>query len=96
MTKIAVVIGRTGKGLFKWLEEHNLTVPKTKDVAEIIAAMIETYERNDTAKRKEIVKRILEITNSPPQLAVEVVRQFARVADTYRTLLNLIEEASKK
>ena len=94
MTKVAFVIGRTGEGLFRWLEEHNLTVPKTEDVAEIIADMIRAYEKNDTTKRKEIVERILKLTSPPPELAIEVIRQFARTADTYRTLLNLAEKIS--
>ena len=92
MTKVAFVIGRTSEGLLRWLEKHNLTVLKIEDVAEIIADIIKAYQKNDTIKRKEIIKRILEATNSPPQLAVEVVRQFARAADTYRTLLSLMEE----
>jgi len=96
MTKVTFVIGRTGEGLFRWLEEHNLTVPKTKVVAEIIADMIKAYERDDKTKLCELIERIWEVTNSPPQLYVEVVKQFGKVADTYRTLFSLIERMSKE
>ena len=96
MTKIAFVIGRTGEGLFRWLEDHNLTVPRTKEVAEIIADMIKAYERNDKAKLCELIERIWKVTNSPSQLYIAVVRQFAKVADTYRTLFSLIEKISKE
>ena len=96
MTKVAFVIGRTGEGLFRWLEEHNLTVPKTEVVAEIIADMIKAYEKGDRAKLCELIERIWEVTNCPPQLYIGVVKQFGKVADTYRTLFSLIERMSKE
>jgi len=90
MGEISVVMGRTYEGLLKWLAEHDLAIPEMEEISEIVVDIIKAYKSNDTSKREELIKRILKITNCPPELATETVRQFARLASTYMTLLDII------
>ena len=92
MIEIVTVIGRTYEGLARWLKYHNLTVPDEKEAADIVIAIIKAYQNNDTERAKEIIERIIQVTNSPPELAKDVIRQFGRLAETCMVLFHLVDK----
>lgn len=90
LVEIVAIVGRTYEGLVQWLKKHNLSVPDMDEIADITVDIIKAYRDNDLLKAKEITERIIQVTNSSPELAQDVIKEFGRLAETYMALLDVV------
>jgi len=101
--KVTIFLGRTVEGFNKFLIERNLNVIETEILALYVLDAMENFEKRDREASNLLIKEILTLTNvEDGETAVDVTRQFGRLCDTYRTVLqtltgkeNVMEEKEK-
>ncbi len=89
--KVIIMLGRPVEGFIKFLTERELNVIKPEILALYVLDAMENFEKNDRAASNLLIKEILILINvEDAETAVEVTRQFGRLCDTYRTLLQIL------
>jgi len=89
--KVMIFLGRTVEGFNKFLIERNLNVIETEILALYVLDAMENFEKRDRAASNLLIKEILTLVNvEDGETAVDVTRQFGRLCDTYRALLQTL------
>ena len=89
--KVMIFLGRTVEGFNKFLTERNLNVIETEILALYVLDAMENFEKGDREGSNLLIKEILTLTNvEDGETAVDVTRQFGRLCDTYRTVLQTL------
>ena len=89
--KIIIFLGRTVEGFNKFLTERNLNVIETELLALYVLDAMENFEKGDREGSNLLIKEILTLTNvEDGETAVDVTRQFGKLCDTYRTVLQTL------
>jgi len=89
--KVIIFLGRTVEGFNKFLTERNLNVIETEILALYVLDAMENFEKRDREASNLLIKEILTLTNvEDAETAVDVTRQFGKLCDTYRTLLQTL------
>ncbi len=89
--KVFIFLGRNVEGFNKFLTDRNLNVIETETLALYVLDAMENFERRDREASNLLINEILTLTNvKDGEIAVDVTRQFGRLCDTYRTLLQTL------
>jgi len=101
--KVIIFLGRNVEGFNKFLTERNLNVIETETLALYVLDAMRNFEKKDRKASNLLIQEILHLVNvKDANTAVAVTRQFGKLCDTYRTLLqtltgkeNVTEEKEK-
>ncbi len=95
--QINVFIGRTAVGFNKFLEENELTPLDPEALAGFVIRGFYNFDRKDREASNVLLKEIWELVGAPDgEAALEVTRQFGKLCDFYRTVLDSLVEDSKQ
>ena len=94
--KVVVFVGRTAGGFLRFLKENNLNPIEPEILADYVRRAIITFENDDVAASHRLLNEIWDIVGVKDQdMAVKVTRQFGKLGDTYRTILQELSGKSK-
>lgn len=89
--QVTIFLGRTAEGFNKFLTEKNLKIIAPEILAHFVMDAIVAYEIKNLEASNNLVQEILYLVGvEDAETAVEVTRQFGRLCDTYRTVLQSI------
>jgi len=96
MPEVTILIGRTASGFNRWLKERNLTKIEAEKLAELVLETIDAYEKRDENQIKLILLELYRLTGARDILiCIELARQFARLCDTTKTVIEFLKEENK-
>ena len=88
---VTIFVGRTAEGFIKFLKKNNLNTIETEILADYVRKAIINFEKDDIAASNRLLNEIWDIVGAQdPDIALEVTRQFGKLCDTYRTVLQSI------
>jgi len=88
---VTIFVGRTAEGFIKFLKTNNLNTIETEILADYVRKAIINFEKDDIDASNRLVNEIWDLVGAQdPDMAVEVTRQFGKLCDTYRTVLQSI------
>ena len=89
--EVTIFLGRTAEGFNKFLIENNLKVVEPGILAHFVMDGIVAYEIRDREASNNLVQEILHLVGvEDAEIAVDVTRQFGKLCDTYRTVLQTL------
>ena len=95
--KISLVIGRTATGFNKFLEDNDMTPIEPEALAGFVIRGFENFANKDREASNVLLKEIWALVGAPDaKTAVEVTRQFGKLCDFYRTILDYAKEDSNQ
>lgn len=100
---VTIFVGRTAEGFLKFLKKNNLNTIEPEILADYVRKSIINFEKKDRNASNLLLNEIWDIVGAQdPDMAVEVTRQFGKLCDMYRTVLqslagkeNLSEELER-
>ncbi len=94
--QINIFIGRTASGFNKFLEENDLNPIEPEALAGFVVRGFENFANKDREASNVLLKEIWAIVGAPDgEAAYEVTRQFGKLCDFYKTVLDsLVEDAN--
>ena len=89
--KVVVFVGRTAGGFLRFLEKNNLNPIEPELLAEYVRRSIINFENDDRKASNSLLTEIWDIVGVQDQeLTVQVTRQFGKLCDMYKTLLQTL------
>ncbi len=86
--KVVVFVGRTAGGFLRFLKENNLNPIEPEILAEYVRRSIINFEHDNRAASNRLLNEVWDIVGvQDPDLTVEVTRQFGKLCDLYKTIL---------
>ena len=83
-----IIVGRTADGFLKFLKENNLNTIDPELLADYIIEGIINFGKDDRDASNLLLNEIWDIVGAQdPDTALEVTRQFAKLCDMYRSIL---------
>ena len=93
--RISVIVGRTAGGFNKFLERNELTPIDPEVLAGFMIRGFYNFDRKDREASNVLLKEIWELVGAKDgETAYEVTRQFGKLCDLYRTVLDSLAEDS--
>lgn len=100
---MTIFFGRTVGGFLKFLKKKNLNTIEPEILADYVRRAIINFEKDDRDASNLLLNEIWDIVGAQdPDIAVEVTRQFGKLCDMYRSILqelsgkvNLSEELER-
>ena len=94
--QINVFIGRTASGFNKFLERNELTPIEPEALAGFMIRGFKNFANKDRESSNVLLKEIWDLVGAKDgETAYEVTRQFGKLCDFYRTVLDSLVEDSK-
>jgi len=85
---VTIFVGRTAGGFIKFLKENNLNTVDPELLADYVRQSIINFEKDDRAASNRLLNEIWDIVGAQdPDIATEVARQFGKLCDMYRAIL---------
>jgi len=100
---VTIFVGRTGGGFLKFLKKNNLNTIEPEILADYVRRAIINFEKDDRDASNRLLNEIWDLVGCKDHdMALEVTRQFAKLCDMYRSILqelfgkvNLSEELER-
>ena len=87
-TTVTIFVGRTAGGFLNFLKKNNLNTIEPEILADYVRKAIINYEKDDRDASDRLLNDIWDLVGAQDaDMAVEVTRQFGKLCDTYRTVL---------
>lgn len=94
--RISVIVGRTAGGFNKFLERNELNPIDPEVLAGFVVRGFYNFDRKDREASNVLLKEIWDLVGAKDgETAYEVTRQFGKLCDFYRTVLDSLVEDSK-
>ncbi len=94
--QINVFIGRTATGFNKFLERNDMTPIEPEALAGFVIRGFENFAKDDREASNVLLNEIWELVGAKDgEMALEVTRQFGKLCDFYRTVLDSLVEDAK-
>ena len=91
--RISVFIGRTAGGFKKFLAENDLNPIDPEILASFVIRGFYNFEHDDREASNVLLKEIWELVGAEDgETAIEVTRQFGKLCDFYKTVLQHIKD----
>ena len=88
---VTIFVGRTVGGFIKFLKENNIDVIEPEILADYVLRAIKSYEKGDLEASNRLINEIWDLVGAKdPDIAVEVTRQFGKLCDMTRSVLQKI------
>ncbi len=88
-----VFVGRTAEGFNKFLTENSLNIIDPEVLAGYVLRGIKNFENEDRASSNILLKEIWSLVGAEDgETALEVTRQFGKLCDFYRAVLDALVE----
>ena len=85
---MTIFVGRTAGVFLKFLKENNLNTIEPEILADYVRKAIINYEKEDRDASNRLLNDIWDIVGAQDaDMAVEVTRQFGKLCDMYRSVL---------
>lgn len=85
---MTIFVGRTAGGFLKFLKKNNLNTIEPEILADYVRKAIINYEKEDRDASNRLLNDIWDIVGAQDaDMAVEVTRQFGKLCDMYRSVL---------
>ncbi len=83
-----IFVGRTAGGFLKFLKENNLKTIEPEILAEYVRKSFINFEKDDRDASNRLLNEIWDIVGAKdPDIALQVTRQFGKLCDMYRSVL---------
>jgi len=85
---VTIFVGRTAGGFIKFLKKNNLNIIEPEILAGYVRRAIINFEKKDRDASNRLLNEIWELVGvEGSEMAVEVTRQFGKLCDMYRGIL---------
>jgi len=85
---VTIFVGRTAGGFLKFLNENNLNTIEPEMLADYVRRAIINFEKDDRVASNRLLNEIWDLVGAQnADMAVEVTRQFGKLCDMYRSIL---------
>jgi len=85
---VTLFVGRTAGGFIKFLKQNNLNTIEPELLADYVRKGIINFEKDDRDASNRLLNEIWELVGvEDSEMAVEVTRQFGKLCDMYRSVL---------
>jgi len=85
---VTIFVGRTAGGFIKFLNENNLNIIAPEILADYVRTSIINFDKDDRDASNSLINEIWDIVGvEDSEMAVEVTRQFGKLCDMYRSVL---------
>ena len=93
--KVLIFVGRTAEGFNKFLKENELNPIEPEALAGFMVRGFKNFANKDREASNVLLKEIWAIVGAPDgEAAYEVTRQFGKLCDFYKTVLDSLVEDS--
>jgi len=88
---VTVFVGRTAGGFIKFLKKNKLNTIDPEILADYVRRSIVNFEKDDVVASNRLLNEIWDLVGvQDPDMAVKVTRQFGKLCDLYRSVLQEI------
>lgn len=94
---INLFLGRTATGFNKFLERNDMTPIEPEALAGFVVRGFQNFEKKDRESSNVLLKEIWDRVGAKDgETAYEVTRQFGKLCDFYKTILDSLVEDSQE
>jgi len=85
---VTIFVGRTAGGFLKFLKKNNLNTIEPEILADYVRRGIVNFEKDNRVASNHLLNDIWDLVGvQDADMAVEVTRQFGKLCDMYRSVL---------
>ena len=85
---VTIFVERTAGGFLKFLKENKLNTIEPEMLADYVRSAIINFEKDDRVASNRLLNEIWDLVGAQDvDMAVEVTRQFGKLCDMYRSVL---------